>query len=150
MSIGLAMLEIQLFKNFTLKIQGESQGQSQNIWLHLRPGVKIICSFLVWIIVGWDIADSIFDLENSRSNSWPRSKPMVTFDVWNSIDMFAFCFVTIRDIAIPYLTLKIQGEGHCQGQTWWSHLRHRVQSICLLFGPWQSDRFGLRSSKFHI
>ena len=28
-------------------------------------------------ISGWDIANSIFDLENSRSRSWPRSNPMV-------------------------------------------------------------------------
>ena len=32
------------------------------------------------IIFGWDIANSIFYLENSRSRSWPRSKPMVTFE----------------------------------------------------------------------
>ena len=31
-------------------------------------------------IYGWDIANSIFDLENSRSRSWPRSHPMVTFE----------------------------------------------------------------------
>ena len=31
-------------------------------------------------IFGWDIANPIFDLENSRSSSWPRSKPMVTFE----------------------------------------------------------------------
>ena len=31
-------------------------------------------------IFGWDIANSIFDLENSRSRSWPRSSLMVTFD----------------------------------------------------------------------
>ena len=30
-------------------------------------------------IFGWDIANSIFDLENSRSRSWPRSNPMVTY-----------------------------------------------------------------------
>ena len=28
---------------------------------------------------GWDIGNFIFDLENSRSRSWPRAKPMVTF-----------------------------------------------------------------------
>ena len=28
---------------------------------------------------GWYIANSIFDLENSRSRSWSRSNPMVTF-----------------------------------------------------------------------
>ena len=31
-------------------------------------------------IFGWDIANSIFDLENSRSRSWPRSNPMVKFE----------------------------------------------------------------------
>ena len=31
-------------------------------------------------IFGWDIANSIFDLKNSRSRSWPRSNPMVTFE----------------------------------------------------------------------
>ena len=33
-----------------------------------------------WTIFGWDIANSIFDLENSRSKSWPRSNSMVTFE----------------------------------------------------------------------
>ena len=31
-------------------------------------------------IFGRDIANSIFDLENSRSRSWPRSNPMVPFE----------------------------------------------------------------------
>ena len=31
-------------------------------------------------IFGWDIGNSIFDLENSRSRSWPGSNPMVTFE----------------------------------------------------------------------
>ena len=31
-------------------------------------------------IFGWDIANSIFDLENSRSRSWPKSNPMVSFE----------------------------------------------------------------------
>ena len=46
-------------------------------------------------IFGWNIANSIFDLENSRSRSWPRSNPMVTFEVLRSINMFAFRFVAI-------------------------------------------------------
>ena len=45
---------------------------------------------------------------------------------------------------------KFKDQGHCQGQTWWSHLRHKVQSICMLFVWWQSDHFGMRYSKFHI
>ena len=31
-------------------------------------------------IFGWDIANSIFDLKNWRSRSWPRSNSMVTFE----------------------------------------------------------------------
>ena len=46
-------------------------------------------------IFGRDIANFIFDLENSRSRSRPRSNPMVTFEVLRSIDMFAFRFVAI-------------------------------------------------------
>ena len=52
--------------------------------------------------------------------------------------------------SIRYLTLKIQGQGHGQGQTWWSHLKPRVQSMCLLFVSWQSDHFWLRYSQFDI
>ena len=48
-----------------------------------------------WTIFGWDIANSMFDLENSRSRSWPGSNPMVTFEAQIPIDMFAFCFVAI-------------------------------------------------------
>ena len=51
--------------------------------------------------------------------------------------------------AMPF-TLKIQGQGHGQGQTPWSHLRPWVQSICLLFVSWQSDHFWLRYNKFHV
>ena len=46
-------------------------------------------------IFGRDIASSIFDLENSRSRSWPRSNLMVTLEAKSSIDMFAFRFVAI-------------------------------------------------------
>ena len=45
---------------------------------------------------------------------------------------------------------KFKDQGHCQGQTWWSHLRSKVESIGLLFVSWQSDHFGLRYSKLHI
>ena len=41
---------------------------------------------------GWN---SIFDLENSRSRSWPRLNLMVTFEALGSIDMFAFRFLAI-------------------------------------------------------
>ena len=87
--------------------------------------------------------------------SWPRSNKLVTFEAWISIDMFAFCFKATAPLLaekklIPYLTLKIQGQGHGQGQIWWSHLRPRVQSICLLFVSWQSGHFWQRYRKFGI
>ena len=44
---------------------------------------------------GWERGNSIFDLENSRSRSWPRSNLMVTFEALSSIDMLAFRFVAI-------------------------------------------------------
>ena len=44
---------------------------------------------------GWDLANFIFDLENSRSRSWPRSNLIVTFEALSSIDMCAFRFVAI-------------------------------------------------------
>ena len=80
---------------------------------------------------------------------------MVTCEALSSIDMFVFHFVAIRPFLaeiqqILYLTLKIQGQGHGQGQTRWSQLSPRGQSICLLFVSWQSDHFWLRYSKFHI
>ena len=72
-------------------------------------------------ILGRDIANFMFDLENSRSRSSPGSNPMVTFEVQSSIDMFAFCFVAIGPFLaeiqqIPYLTLKIQGQGQDENQ----------------------------------
>ena len=45
---------------------------------------------------------------------------------------------------------NFKGQGYGHGQTHWSHLRHGIQSICLLFVPWQSDHFWLRYRKFHI
>ena len=88
------------------KFKGQGYGQGQIHWSHLRPGVQSICLAKVmakvkpdghiWAlefnhyvcflfggnrtIFGWDIANSIFDLEYLRSRSWPRSNLMVTFE----------------------------------------------------------------------
>ena len=138
------------------KYQGHGQGQIHcHIWgLEFNRCVRFKFHGNRTIF-GRDIANSIFDLENSRSRSWPRSILMVTFEVLRSIDMFAFRFVAIAPFfaeiySIRYLTLKIQGQGHGQGQTWWSHLKPRVQMMCLLFVSWQSDHFWLRYSQFDI
>ena len=122
--------EIQLFQNLTMKIHGQGHVWGQRSRSHLTFKIQ-------------------------RSRLWSSSNPLVTFEAWSSIDMFAFRFVAIGPFLaeikqILYLTLKIQGQGHGQGQTWWSHLSPRVQSICLLFVPWQSDHFWLRYSKFYI
>ena len=104
---------------------------------------------------GWDIGNSIFDLENSRSRSWPRLNLMVTFEALEFKRYVCFLFRGNRtifgwDIANSIFDLDSQGQGHGQGQTRWSHLSPRVQSICLLFVSWQSDLFLLRYSKFYI
>ena len=59
-------------------------------------------------------------------------------------------YATSSFVQILYFTLKIQGQGHGQGQTRWSHSSPRVQLICLLSVSWQSDHFWLRYSKFYI
>ena len=51
---------------------------------------------------------------------------------------------------IPYLTLTIQRQGQGEGQILWSHLRHMVQSTCLLIISRQSGHFWPRYSEFHI
>ena len=122
--------EIQLFQNLTMKIHGQGHVCGQ------RSRSRLTFKFQI-------------------SRWWSRSNPLVTFEAWSSIDMFALRSVAIGPFLaeiqkIPYLTLKIQGQGHGQGQTWWSHLSPRVQSICLLFVSWQSEHFWLRYSKFHI
>ena len=122
--------EIQLFQNLTKKIHGQAHVCGQRSRSRLTFKIQ-------------------------RSELWSRSDPLVTFEAWSSIDMFAFCFVAIGPLLaeikqIPYLTLKIQGQGNDQGQTWWSHLSPRVQLICLLVVLWQADHFWLRYSKFYI
>ena len=122
--------EIHLFQNLTSKIHRQSHVCGQRSKSHLT-----------------------FKIQMSRSSS--RSNPLVTFEVWSSIDMLAFRFVAIGPLLaeiyqIPYLTLKIQGQGHGQCQTQLSPLRPWVQSICLLLVSWQSDHFGLSYSQFYI
>ena len=65
---------------------------------------------------------------------------------WKSL-VNAMCVVKGLGHIWPW---KLKDQGHCQGQTWWSHMRLKVRSICLLFVSWQSDNFGLRHSKLHI
>ena len=70
----------------------------------------------------WDTAISKFDVENSRSRSWVRSKLKVTKWVQHSVYSHPFHSMSIGH-PIPELrhfqnlTLKIQGQGHGWGHS---------------------------------
>ena len=138
-------------------VQGHGQGQTH--WSYLRPGVKSICLlFVLW-------QSDHFWLRYSKFHIWPwnfKAKVMAKVKsdghIWG-LDFNRYVCFSFRgngtifdwDMANSIFDLgKIQGQGHGQGQTWWSHLRRRVQSMCLLFVSWQLDHFWLRYSKFHI
>ena len=120
----------------------------------------------------WDTAISKFDQDDPWSRSCVWSKVKVMFDLQNwkvkvmvkvrpigHISGLEFnryvCFLfrgnrTTFGWDIANSIFDLEGQGHDQGQTRWSHLSPRVQSICLLFVSWQSDHFWLRYSKFYI
>ena len=106
--------EIQLFQNLTMKIHGQGHVWGQRSRSRLTFKIQ-------------------------RSRLWSGSNPLVRFEAWSSIDMFAFHFVAIGPLLteiseIPYLTLKIQGQGHGQGQIRWSHLRPWISIDMFAFG----------------
>ena len=64
---------------FKVKVMGKVKPDG-HIWA-LEFNWYVCFSFRgIRTIFGWDIANFVFDLENSRSRSWPRSNPMVTFE----------------------------------------------------------------------
>ena len=82
------------YKNSTLKIQGQIMGEiwvqgnkmapdqsSKSYPFHSMSSIRSNISLLLRAIMSsypWDMAISIFDLENQRSRSWVRSKFKVT------------------------------------------------------------------------
>ena len=60
------------------------------------------------------------------------------------------CDLAVTEQSLPVISGQGHGRGQTQGQIWWSHLRPKVQSICLFFVSWESDHFWLRYSKFPI
>ena len=50
----------------------------------------------------------LFDRENSRSRSWPRSIPFITFEAKSSIDVFAFSFMANGPVHIWPWKFKIK------------------------------------------
>ena len=88
--------EIQLFQNLTIKIHGQGHVCGQRWRSRL-----------------------IFKIQRSRI--WSSSNPLVTFEAWSSIDMFAFRFVAIGPLLaeiqeIQYLTLQNLVQGHDQNR----------------------------------
>ena len=112
------------------KFKRQSYGPGQTHWSHLRPGVQWICL----LFASWQ--SDHFWLRYRKFHIWPwkfKNKVMakVKPNFWLRYSKF-------------YIWL------HGQGQTRWSHLSPKVQSICLLFVSWQSDHFWLRYNKFYI
>ena len=86
--------------------------------------------------------------EKKMSRSWPRS------NLRHSVQLIYLFFVLWQaiyswDMAIPYLTLKIQGQDHgLQGQNLRSHLMPSIQSIYSFFILWQSNHLFRWYGKF--
>ena len=149
--------------------QGHGQGQTH--WSYLRPEVKSICLlFVLWQSDHFWLRYSKFHIWpwNFKSRSWPNVHDQmfkITFDLENSyvkvmakvkpigyiwgLELNRFvCFLFYGnrttfgwDIANSIFDLETSSQGHGQGKIWWSHLRPRVQSICLPFVSWQWYHF---------
>ena len=91
----------------------------------------------------WDTAILKFDVENSRSGSWVRSKLKVRTWVQHSVDSHPFCSMSIGHTIYQLrlfqnLTLKIKGQGHGWGQSSKSQYGSNILSTYILFIPCQS------------
>ena len=70
----------------------------------------------------WDTAILKFDIENSRSRSWVRSKLKVTTWVQHSVESHPFPYMSIGHPILELwlfqnLTLKVKGQGHGWGHS---------------------------------
>ena len=103
----------------------------------------------------WDTAISKFDIENSRSRSWVRSKMKVTTWVQHLGDSHPFRSMSIEH-PIPELwlfqnlNLKIKGQGHGWGHSWKSQCGSNILLTHISFVPCQSALPFLRYSIFKI
>ena len=202
MLIGPPIPEMQLFKKFTLKIQGQawghrwsskSQSESNILSTHIplvpcqsalpfprysifkiwpwKSKVKVIAQGhkvgitpyrLISLLFhvdrpchSWDTAISKFDVENSRSSSWVRSKLKVITWLQHSVDSHPFRSMSIGH-PVPELrlfqnlTLKIKGQGHGWGHSSKSQGRSNILSTHIPFVPCQSALPFLRYSILKI
>ena len=109
----------------------------------ITPYRLISLSFHVdWPSHSWDTAIEKFDVENSRSRSWVRSKLKVTTWVQHSVDSHPFCSMSIGH-PIPAL-------GLLQIWPWKSRIKVKVTLIHIPFAICQSTLPFLRYSIFKI
>ena len=99
MSIGPPILRYSYFKIWPWNLTFWLRYRKFHIWpwkFKVKVMVKVKPDGHIWALefnqyvsflfrgnratFGWDMGNSIFDLENSRSRSWPRSNPVVTFE----------------------------------------------------------------------
>ena len=93
--------------------------------------------------LSWDTAISKFDVENSRSRSWVRSKLKVITWVQHSVDSDPFSSMSIGHPIPEFwlfqnLTLKIKGQGHGWGHSSKSQGESNILSTHIPFVPCQS------------
>ena len=91
----------------------------------------------------WDTAISKFDIENSRSSSWVRSKLKVITCLQHSVDSHPFRSMSIGHPVselwlFQNLTLKIKGQGHGWGHSSKSQGGSNILSTHIPFVPCQS------------
>ena len=86
----------------------------------------------------WSLSGSSLHLilVTKRSRSWSWMTPDCSLSIGPPIPEIGL---------FQNLTLKIQVQGHSQGQTRWLHLLLRIQSKRLLFISWQLDHIWLRT-----
>ena len=187
MLIGPPIPEMQLFKELTLKIQGQgwghsskSQSESNILSTHIpfvpcqsalpfprygilkiwpwKSKVKVIAQGqkvgitpyrLISLLFHvdrpchcWDTAISKFNIGNSRSRSWVRSKLKVITWVQHSVDSHPKG-MSIGDPdpdlwRFQNLTLKIKGQGHGWGHSSKSQGGSNILSTHIPFVPCQS------------
>ena len=140
MSIGPPIPEIQHFQRWTLKIQGQGHSsRSQRRYTTLSIHILFVPCQSALPFLGYSYFKK-FDIENSRSRSWARSKFKVTTWVQHSVDSHPFQSMSIGH-PIPELrlfqnlTLKIKGQGHGWGQSWKSQHGSNIQSTHIPFVP---------------
>ena len=161
LSIGPPIPEIGLFQKLTLKIQGQGHSQGQTRWQSSRM------DFMLRLPNCTDKHQMLIILTNPTPDIWILRLTKLTW-FREDCDDYIWCLEFNRNVCssfhgnwtifgwglevlqISYLTGKIFGQGHGQGQISLSRLRPRVQTECLLFVSWPLDHLWLRYSKFLI